>query len=482
MTPGIRPHSRTAAVAMPLVAMAVSAACSDDPGDIRVGADVTRVTATLTCVANPEHDKVMGVSPDGDLWLSNGAITRIVDVNGAIATPPGRIDDVTALQPWNATAASAIIAGEVWALDRGGREFVSTPLAFGAARGMCGAASVPHGGFVATEGGLVERSADVWWQWLPSASDSFGSIRELGRIDGACASDDDALWLVNDAGALWRVTPDRASVVSGSAVAIDEIAIVPGAGIATRSAGELAIGPTWQRVLFDAGLVSHIASSGDRLWAIAGGATYVRTVDGWLAVDGLPSAPTKIRPDAAGGAWLEYSDQVCRAALTPAIRLSGIRPFERHTDAVGQLRVTPPSDATGAVTVERDGAMIASANLVDGVATMSDLDLGAVGWHDLTIRAGAASRLLTYNQVQISDRSWATDVQPIFMSTCAGTRCHGPTPIEGRVDLSTYDAWRTKAGRIRERLLRGEMPPSGARPSADTIDIVLDWIEGGLQP
>ena len=70
----------------------------------------------------------------------------------------------------------------------------------------------------------------------------------------------------------------------------------------------------------------------------------------------------------------------------------------------------------------------------------------------------------------------------IFEASCAGSRCHGPTPGGGRVDLSTYDGWRTKASRIRERLLRGEMPPSGPRLDSATIDIVLDWIEGGMRP
>ena len=95
---------------------------------------------------------------------------------------------------------------------------------------------------------------------------------------------------------------------------------------------------------------------------------------------------------------------------------------------------------------------------------------------------GTASRLLAYNLLQISDRSWATDVQPIFEASCAGGRCHGPSPGGGRVDLSTYEGWRQKASRVRERLLRGEMPPSGPPLDSATIDIVIDWIEGGMRP
>ena len=143
--------------------------------------------------------------------------------------------------------------------------------------------------------------------------------------------------------------------------------------------------------------------------------------------------------------------------------------------------VAPPADAT-AVTVERDGVALATAPVVDGVAALPDVELGAGGWHALTIRAGAATRVVPYNLLQISDRSWAADIEPIFAASCAGGRCHGPSPSGGRIDLSTYDGWRQKASRVRERLLRGEMPPSGPPLDSATIDVVIDWIEGGMRP
>jgi hypothetical protein len=125
---------------------------------------------------------------------------------------------------------------------------------------------------------------------------------------------------------------------------------------------------------------------------------------------------------------------------------------------------------------------VASAPVIAGVAALADVELRDGGWHQLTIRAGGASRRLAYNLLQISDRSWATDVQPIFTASCGGGRCHGPNPGGGRVDLSTYEGWRQKASRVRERLLRGEMPPSGPPLDSATIDIVIDWIEGGMRP
>lgn len=172
---------------------------------------------------------------------------------------------------------------------------------------------------------------------------------------------------------------------------------------------------------------------------------------------------------------------MCRAALTPAIHVTGLTPYEQRVTPLAQLRVAPPASET-AVTVERDGLLVATAPVIDGVAAVSDVDLGAGGWHDLTIRSGTTSRRLEYNLLDISDRSWATDVEPVFTEFCSGTRCHGPTPSGGRVDLSTYEGWRMKASRIRERLLRGEMPPSGPRPDAATVDIIVDWIEGGMKP
>lgn len=463
------------------IALALAAAsCGTEPVAEVIALDVAHIAPTVTCVAT-DGAMVRGAAADGALWLSAAGAIKTVGLDGTITTPAWSVAETATLYPTSATAAAAIIDGEVWTVDEGVREFVPTPRALGAAAALCGPPRGDHGAFVATAGGLIERAAGLWWQWSPSRRDSFGALRELARIDGACAASDDAVWLTATTGELWRITRDDADVVAGTSVAVDGVAIVPGEGAAVQIAGELTIGPPWHDVRFELGAVAHVASGGDRLWAVAGGATFVRDAGVWAQVDGLPGTPSKIWPDAAGGAWFEVGAQVCRAALTPAIHVTGLAPYEQRVTPLAQLRVVPPAAET-AVTVERDGAVVATATVIDGVAAVSDVDLGAGGWHDLTIRAGTTARRLEYNLLDISDRSWVTDVQPVFTEFCGGTRCHGPTPSGGRVDLSTYEGWRMKASRIRERLLRGEMPPSGPRPDSATIDIIVDWIEGGMKP
>jgi hypothetical protein len=95
------------------------------------------------------------------------------------------------------------------------------------------------------------------------------------------------------------------------------------------------------------------------------------------------------------------------------------------------------------------------------------------------VRAGAASRLLQYNLLQISDRSWATDIAPVFQLYCS--RCHGETTAGTRGDLSTYEACAARPAGSRTHAARRDAA-SGPRPDSATLEIVLDWIEGGMRP
>ncbi|MEZ4403293.1 MAG: hypothetical protein R3B06_24925 [Kofleriaceae bacterium] len=480
MTRIFPPRSRPARSGALVLALATTAACGGDVGDERVGTDIAHLQPALTCVPRGTA-RPAGVTPDGELWMVGPGQTSVIDLDGTTVEAPWALDDASVVQPWSTLTAAAIVDGEVWTVSEGVREYVPTPTALGATGALCGFPSAQHGAFVATAGGLIERSSGLWWQWTPSSSTSFGTVKDLARIDGACTAADGAVWMTNQDGALWRITREAAEIVAGATAPISEVAIVPGEGAAVRTGGELSLGLPWRAVVFDAGPVERIASGGGRLWVVAGGITFVRTAGAWAIVDGLAAAPAEIFPDAAGAAWLAVGDQLCRAATDRTVRVDGLLPFEQRVAPLAQLRVVPTSDETE-VTIDRDGATVATAPVVDGVATLSDVDLGGGGWHQLTVKAGASARLLEYNLLQISDRTWTTDIQPIFEANCGGTRCHGPAPVAGQIDLSTYDGWRSKASRVRERLLAGTMPPSGPRLDSATVDIVLDWIEGGLQP
>ncbi len=86
--------------------------------------------------------------------------------------------------------------------------------------------------------------------------------------------------------------------------------------------------------------------------------------------------------------------------------------------------------------------------------------------------------------------SYANDVQPLFTQYC--TRCHGGSKTEEGLSLSSFadvmsgskegaviipgDAENSVLAML---MVSGEMPQRGAKPSAEEIQIILDWINGG---
>lgn len=451
------------------ITIAMMLAACTDPSEY-VGDDIAHVAATVTCTPL-DGARVLGASANGELWLATASATRVIDLDGERAVYRGALDAATAVQPWSASAASAIMGGEVWSIDEDAREYVATP-ALGAARDLCGVAGAAHGSFVITNS-VLERSGDVWWEWEPGGATGFGQPAEIARVDGACTARDDVAWIRTSRGDVWSISQQRIERVVRDAEAL---AIVDGDGVAIRSAERLELGPPWREVVFSAGPPVHAASSGSALWVIAGDAVLVREHGDWRAVDNVDSAPLRVFADAAGGAWIEHADQVCRAQIAPPIRVAGLAPFERRAAPFATLEISPLASAER-VTIDRDGEQVADLAVSDGVAQLPDLALGAPGWHALSIRAGDATRELPYNVVELARRSWATEVAPVFAARCAS--CHAPGAAQ--IDLSTYDSWRTRAGRIRERVVRGDMPP-GEPLSTEHLAIVLDWIEGGMQP
>jgi hypothetical protein len=284
-----------ARVLAPALALAAAAGCGDDPAPERVGLDTPMVAASVTCVERGAAT-LIGAAHDGQAWIVNGEKTQLVEFDGTIVDAEWRVDDADRVLPTGAGTASLVVDGELWTIADGTREFVSVPASAGAASSLCGPPTAEHGTFVATAGGLIERAGGVWWQWAPSRSSSFGPLRELIRIDGACAAPDDAVWLHGAGGELWRVAQDRTEIVAGESVAVDSVAIVPGEGAAALTAGELQLGPPWHDVIFDAGPVTAIASGGGRLWVVAGGRTYVRTDGAWTEVTGLPAGADRAPP------------------------------------------------------------------------------------------------------------------------------------------------------------------------------------------
>lgn len=470
--------TRTSSLAL-VLALGAPAGCGDDTETVPT--DVPRVTATPTCVPTAAGSRVLGVSSEGELWLVEAGTERtvVLDASGRPRAEVARAGDASAAQPWSDEAAALIVDGGLWTVLRDSREFVATPPELGRALHLCGDPTAERGAFVGTDQGLFERLGGFWWRWTPTQASGFGTVRQLVRNDGACAGTDGVVWMVAGDGELWQLTPEDARVVAGGPAAPITHAVAAGEEGAAALAGErLLLGPPWHDVDFAAGAPTGLAGGGGGLWVQVGGDVYQRAAGDWRIVDGMAAGARAIHPHAAAGAWFEYADQVCHAALGAPLVIRGLKPYEHRVAAIANLTVA--SDQAE-LTVERDGVAIASLTGT-GDHNLLGFDLGAPGWHELTVRAAGATRALDYHVVDLPLRSWATDVQPIFAASCTGGACHGPMPGGTQVDLSTYQAWRTRAGRIRERLLRGQMPPVGPRLSPDTVAIVIEWIEGGMKP
>jgi hypothetical protein len=455
---------------------AATAGCGDDVEV--VPADVDAIAATATCTPLAPAARVLGTSSEGELWLDDDGVTVVRDAGGATHTGAAAIADAGAALPWSADGASLLVDGELWTVRGADREFLPLPEELGRVAAWCGDPLAERGAFVGTDTGLFERLGGFWWRWSPAGEAGFGVARQLVRNDGACAGTDDVLWLVNGDGALWQIAVADARVVAGERGPITQAAAAGAAGAATLAAGGMMLGPPWHGVDFAGGPPRLLAGGGGALWVAVGADVYRRDDGGWRRVTGMPAAPVAIHAHAAGGAWFEYGDQVCHATLATPLVIRGLRPYEQRVAASADVTVVGDAPLT---TVERDGVAVASLDGA-GVHPLPGLALGEPGWHTLTVKAGAAARRLDYHVVDLPLRSWATDVQPIYLARCTGSACHGPMPAGTQVDLSTYQAWRTRAPRIRERLLRGQMPPVPPRLEPDTIAIVLEWIEGGMKP
>ena len=76
--------------------------------------------------------------------------------------------------------------------------------------------------------------------------------------------------------------------------------------------------------------------------------------------------------------------------------------------------------------------------------------------------------------------TWHAHIEPLVAEHCAG--CHGPT-AEGRVDLTSWDAWLQYEAAIRTRVLINEsMPPLAARTDdwgLEAMQLVRDWFDTG---
>lgn len=75
--------------------------------------------------------------------------------------------------------------------------------------------------------------------------------------------------------------------------------------------------------------------------------------------------------------------------------------------------------------------------------------------------------------------SFAGDVAPLLGAQCNG--CHWDSAVGPRHDFTDYNQVVPLADDVLERVLTGQMPPSGPLPAAD-VDTLVGWYETGLNP
>ncbi len=454
-----------------------------------VPSDLPAVETSGFCMPKVLDEQILSVSPEGDLWIWTGEYFRVLQPDGTeeMLTLDEEIAGISYGQPRSDDSILFVGDGELWTLNGLSLEPFYLPDSLGEVLAFCGDPAARRGAFLQTTTGVYERNAGQWWRWSP-ASGSFGDITFIAQTDGSCTVEDGVRWLGTEDGWLWKVSAEDTRIATRD---VTDAAIVEELGTVAVSRGQLLIGnDDWESIRFESGNVTTLASAGRNLWVIAGGRVY-RFLDGdWDRIDlDLATAAEIVQPYAAGGVWVETAEELCHRSVTAPIRVRGFAPWSSYRDLRASFEVLDEAEA-GTLSIARDDVPLTTVTATDGVFRVEDLMLGTgiageAGLHRLTLSAGAATRVLPYWILETGDISFADDVLPIFEGHCAGSTCHGPTPDGERVDLSTYEAWRDRATRIKERVVRGEMPPADADDVTWTPDLVIviqDWIEGGLRP
>jgi cytochrome c5 len=143
-------------------------------------------------------------------------------------------------------------------------------------------------------------------------------------------------------------------------------------------------------------------------------------------------------------------------------------------------------DAASA-TLALDGVAVALETVgdaADGAFTRcASIELASFGWHELTIARDAELRTIAVERIPDRPVSFATDVQPRYEASCAGSACHGGGGANVP-DLGTHAAWVERADAIRERVVEKQTMPPASVPgwTEDDVAWIERWLDGGMLP
>jgi mono/diheme cytochrome c family protein len=447
------------------------------------------------CVDFLAGERLLSVSPEGHAWLvreqDGASLLRVLDAfddkNEVVAKV--ELSGIQRIVPWSQVDASVTTDTGLWKLEDLARVELTPPTGFSNNAALCGDPTT--NGSLLFGGKLFERRDDAqWWSWSSGASGS-AAPSELLLQQGECEGPDDVEWMTSTDGTLWRVEPSAvfrpikfeslkaAAVTTGPALNRDVM-------LGVLDGEELWVGPdAWQRWTFPNGAPAHLTAAGGFLWLTSGAA--VLRFDGvaWTEVQ-LSSAPSGAAEGLFaydGGVWISQSGSVCHVSATPSVRVTGIRPFLRSKELDHGFSLAA-SDAGEALTATLDGEALAlSVDAATGVTTGS-ARLDQPGWHQLTATAGTATRSIWLKRLPDAERSWATDIEPIFQKHCAD--CHTTGQAPGGPVLASYEAWTARAKQLQARVVDAKNMPPAANRSPDWSDaevqIIAEWLAGGMAP
>jgi hypothetical protein len=441
-----------------------------------------------SCVSARDGERLISVSPEGHAWLladdADGNLRVLDAFAGEIIEQKHQLafGEVTALAAWTSEDASVVADGGAWRLKAMARVALSLPEGAAAPSSSCG--DPADNGALVSGGTLLERRPDGrWWSLLAAP---VPAPHEILAIDGECQSQDNLAWVGAADGTLHRVGP-AAFTIARSFDGLRDWAAT-GSVVAALDASGLWVGPdAWQLWTFAGEVPRALGAASGYLWMASGaqllrsdGASFVEIEHPLAAIDDLRAHD--------GGVWLLGDGQVCHRSLGPAIRVHGVRPNQRVL--ADSLSLELASDDDGAVvTATLDGSTVPLEPDEESRLWRAEIPIPSVGWHELTLATtgprGASERLLSIKRVPEVERSWSTDVQPIYLASCATGGCHG-SPESAAPDLSTVDAWRANAAEVRTRVVDTRtMPPAasiGPEWDEQDVNVIAQWLEGGMLP
>ena len=439
-------------------------------------------------------ERLISVSPEGHAWLvaDNGAMSklRIVDAFDLkqVLTQEIELADIIDLKAWSAQDGAALTKGGLWRIEGLSRIELAPPVGFNAGAQLCGDPSV--NGSLLSDGKLFERrDDDQWWGWDSGASGKTAPSRLLSH-QGECMGPDDHTWLASADGTLWKLT----STTVQRPVRFEKLGA---AVVATRSKSEvilgvvdgnhLRVGPKgWQPWRFKSGAPRNLSSGAGALWMTS--ATRILRFDGetWneLQLDtALTKPPTGLIAH-ANGLWLSTDTHLCHLRSGPMLRVSGVRPYIRSKELDWSFGVKV-NGTTEKPTASLNGKDLPLTLDAGSGTYRGKARLGEAGWHELNFKAGATTRMFPIKRLPEVERSWKTDIKPIYEEHCTGSDCHGGS-VDKVPDLSQYDLWVSSAAQIKKRVVNAKnMPPASSRKSTwggDDVQVIAQWLAGGMAP